>query len=64
MEEERESGYNEYRWNQKKRKGLQKLPDIYRQKIFEDKDAVIAQGCRQTLGLGLVDRNRTVVYSL
>jgi len=24
--------------------------------------SVIAQGCGQTLGLGLVDRNRTVVY--
>ena len=26
------------RWNQKKKKGLQKLLDMYKQKIFEDKD--------------------------
>ena len=28
---------------------------------LSNKSIVIAQGCGQTLGLGLVDRNRTVV---
>ena len=35
---------------------------ILLEKVLDMVGSVIAQGCEQTLGLGLVNRNRTVVY--
>ena len=38
------------------------MPQLKAIKIIDMMHVVIAQGCGQTLGLGLVDKNRTVVY--
>ena len=53
----------EFQYNNKKHVATGRTPfELNFRRHPWKEDLVIAQGCGQTLGLGLVDRNRTVVY--